>query len=108
MVGVPEVASAPPVLFEEAPRRVIELALVFPELLGVEAAERADPPVAFEDLLAEVARIGAELPLVNARVGAERPAAARDFRAAPPARQSSATFDPATGLDAAGAHTRSS
>src|SRR5260370_32726480 len=59
VVGVPEVAAESPILFELLARLVVELALIFAQLLGIHAAERADSAVAGKDLLAQVAGIGA-------------------------------------------------
>ena len=51
---------------------------------GVDAADGADAAVAREDLIAEVAGVSAETPLVNAVVAAECAAAFRqDFEIAP-------------------------
>ena len=47
---------AAPVLFELPPRGVVELALVFTQRLGVDAANRADAAIAREDLLAADSR----------------------------------------------------
>jgi hypothetical protein len=53
---------------------------------GVGAAELADAVVAGEDLVAEVAGVGAETPLVDTEVGAEGTAAfGEDFELAPAA-----------------------
>ena len=53
---------------------------------GVDAADGADAAVAGEDLVAEVAGVGAETPLVNAVVTAEGAAAfGEDFEIAPAA-----------------------
>ena|ERR1700727_2601800 len=51
---------------------------------GVDAADGADAAVAGEDLIAEVAGVGAETPLVDAVVAAECAAAfGQDFEIAP-------------------------
>ena len=51
---------------------------------GVDAADGADAAIAGEDLIAEVARVGAEAPLVDAVVAAECAAASgQDFEIAP-------------------------
>jgi hypothetical protein len=51
---------------------------------GVDLADGADASVAGEDLIAEIAGVGAETPLVNAVVGAEGAAAfGEDFEFAP-------------------------
>ena len=53
---------------------------------GVGLAEGTDAPVAGEDLVAEVAGVGAETPLVDAVAGAEGAAAfGEDFEVAPTA-----------------------
>ena len=53
---------------------------------GVDAADGADAAVAGEDLIAEVAGVGAETPLVDAVVAAEGAAApGEDFQIAPAA-----------------------
>jgi hypothetical protein len=53
---------------------------------GVDVTDGADAVVASEDLVAEVAGIGAETPLVDAVVGAEGAAAfGEDFKIAPAA-----------------------
>src|SRR5258707_5026973 len=53
---------------------------------GVDVADGADAAVAGEDLVAKVAGVGAESPLVNAVVGAEGAAAfGDDFKIAPAA-----------------------
>ena len=72
VVGVPQVAAMAPVPLELAAGGVVELALVLAQGFGIEAALRADAAVAQEDLCAQVAGIGAQLPLMHARVGAER------------------------------------
>ncbi len=107
VIGVPEVAAMAPLLFKLPPGVEIELALVFTEALGVQAAGRADTAVPGKDLLPQIAGIGAELPFVHAGRAAEGETAARDLAAAAPARASLALHPPA-GLDAARAHTRSS
>ena len=53
---------------------------------GVDVADGADSVIAGEDLVAEVAGVGAEAPLVDAVVAAEGAAAfGQDFEVAPPA-----------------------
>ena len=55
---------------------------------GVDAADGADAAVAGEDLVAEIAGVGAETPLVDAVVGAEGAAAfGEDFEFAPAAER---------------------
>src|ERR1035438_4988126 len=75
---------------------------------GIEAALRADAAVAQEDLCAQVAGIGAQLPLMHARVGAECEPAFGDLSAASATRLAAALVEPAAGLRAAGAHSRRS
>ena len=109
VVGVPEVAARAPVFFELAAGSVVELALVLAELLRIDAAQGADAAVAREDLLAEVAGVGAQLPFVDAGGGAESEAAFRNGLAAPPAGGrllGRAALDPSTGFRSAGAHCR--
>ena len=107
VVGVPQVAAEAPVFFELAAGCVIELAFVFAQGFGVEAARGAHALVAGEDLLAQIAGVGAQLPLVNAGVAAKCEAAGWDFAATAAARAALPPHPPA-GLDAARAHTRRS
>jgi len=107
VVGIPEMAPKAPILFELLAGLVVEFALIFAQLLGIDAAERADSSIAGKDLLAQVAGIGAELPFVDARVAAKSEAIGGHFAAAPAAGAALA-LDPTTWLGAAGAHTRSS
>ena len=104
VVGVPEITAGAPVFFELAAGAVVEYAFVFAEGFGVDAALGADAPVAGEDLGAEVAGVGAELPLVDAGGAAEGESALRDFGAAPAAAAAAPVGGPASGLGAAGAH----
>jgi hypothetical protein len=108
VVGVPQVAAGAPVLFELTARLVVELALVFAKGLGVDAARGAHPFVSSENLFAEISRVGAELPLVDARGATKRPAAAGNCDSTPAAGEALRAPDPAARHDAAGAHTRSS
>src|ERR1700736_5193495 len=107
MVGVPKVTAAAPVLLELPARGVIELAFVFAQRLGIEAALRAHAAIASEDLIAEISRIGAKPPLAHAGVAAKSEAAARNFSAAPPAG-AAPSLHPTAGHGTRGAHTRSS
>jgi hypothetical protein len=59
---------------------------------GIGAAELADSAVAGEDLVAEVARVGAEAMLVNAVVGAEGAAAFGENFIVAPAAEGAAVF----------------
>jgi hypothetical protein len=92
VVGVPETAAggnglhsveAQPCCTSRAPRS-------FKGVVGsggIDAADEADAVVAGEDLIAEVAGVGAETPLVNTVVGAEGSAAfGYDFEFAPAAQ----------------------
>src|SRR5215469_12301806 len=79
VIGIPEVAAASPLAFELAASVVVELALVFTEDFGIEAAQRADAAIAGKDLIAEIAGIGAEAPFADAGFRAEREAALGDF-----------------------------
>ena len=63
--------------------------------------------VAGEDGLAQVGRVGPELPFMHAGIAAKGEAAGRDLGAAPSAGEA-LSRDPSTGLDAAGALTRRS
>src|ERR1051325_1773444 len=56
------------------------------QLHGVEAADGTDAAVALEDAVAQVARAGAEPPLMHARVRAERSPPPAHLPLAPPAR----------------------
>jgi hypothetical protein len=103
MVRVPEVPAATPVPFELFARFEIELTLVLAQLLGIGAAQGADAAVAREDLVAQIAAIGAQFPFVDAGRAAECEALRRNGAPAPPARAALAR-DPATGHGAIGAH----
>src|SRR5947209_247752 len=72
MVGVPQVLAPSPFFFEPPPRREIELPLIVPQYHGINAANGADPVVTREYLVAEIPRIRPQLPVVHARVAAER------------------------------------
>jgi len=103
VIGVPQVFALAPILFEIAARRVIQLALVFPQRLGVQAALRTHAAIPGEDLLSQIAGIGAQLPLAYASGGAECDAALGDLRATSAARAALA-FHPSAGLPALRAH----
>jgi len=60
-------AARSPFLFELPARVVVELALVPAQRLGIEAAGGANAAVASEDPLAQIAGVGAQLPLVRRR-----------------------------------------
>jgi hypothetical protein len=97
MVGVPELAPHAPFFFEPAAGSVIEFAFLFSQRFGIEAADRAHAAIACEDLLAEIAWIGAQPPLMHTSRAAEGKVAARDRAAAPAAGFLVRSFDPATG-----------
>ena len=65
VIGIPQMTAVAPILFELPAGIVIEFALVAADGLGVEAALRADAVVAGEDLLTQIAGVGAQLPLVD-------------------------------------------
>lgn len=52
---------------------------------AIEAADGADAAIPFENALAEMAGIGAQLPFLNAPFGTEGEATGRDFKLAPAA-----------------------
>src|ERR1700680_860627 len=107
VVGVPEMTAAAPVLLELPARGVIELAFVFAQRVGIEAALRADAAIAREDLVAKISGVGAQPPLAHAGVAAKGEAAARNFGPAPPAG-AALPLHPTAGPGTCGAHTRSS
>src|ERR1700685_2169483 len=57
---------------------------------SVDGAFGADTAIALENLFAQIARISAQLPFVDAPIGAERKAPRRDFQVAPAAQRASA------------------
>ena len=95
VVGVPKRApgadGTQPPQREELRSRFAARALQLAERAqGICRAQGAEAFVAGEDLLAEVARVGAEPPLVHAEVGAEGAAAAsQDLELAPTAQRAS-------------------
>lgn len=95
MVGVPEIAPRAPFFFELAAGSIIQFALLFVQGFGIEAAEGADAAIAREDLLAEIAWIGAQPPLMHASCTAEGKASLRNCTAAPAAGCLLGSFDPA-------------
>src|SRR3954452_21697792 len=97
VVGVPQVLPTAPLLLELPPCLVVELAFVFAERLGVDAARSAHAAIASEDLRAKIARVGAQLSLVDACRAAKRDPAFRHFATAPAARHP-APLDPSAGL----------
>ena len=64
---------------------VVELQKMQPKRDGVEAAAGAYAFVPFEDLLAQIAGVGTQLPFVDAGLGAEGPAAFGYFSVTAPA-----------------------
>ncbi len=108
VIGVPQIAAKAPVFFELLAGGVIEFALVLAQGFGIHAALRADAAIAREDLLAQIAGVGAQLPLMHARRAAKSEATLGNFGAAPAAQTSPPLRHKSTGLGAARAHTRSS
>ena len=108
VIGIPQIATAAPIFFELLAGFVVELALVFAQGFGIDAAAGADAAIAGEDLCAQVPRIRTQFPLMDALRAAESKAALGYGRSAPAADAAFAPGDPATGLCAAGTHTRSS
>lgn len=115
VVGIPEAfAAAPadaPVLEKELAARAPRGAKPAEGGEGIGAADGADAAVAQEDLVAEIAWLGAKLPLVHAVAGAEGEAAAGNFERAPAAEAAAVgaagdgfAVDPASGHGAYGAH----
>jgi hypothetical protein len=107
VVGIPYMTPATPFLLKSLAGGVIQLALVLAQGLRIDAAVRADTAVARENLLAKIAGIGSQPPLVDAACTAKGETAAGNSRATPPA-QATLPLDPTSGLGAASAHTRSS
>ena len=98
----------PPQSFSNCRRAaVVELTFVFAERLGVDAAQIAHAAVAREHLLAKIARVGAELPFVDAGRAAKSDAGVWGLRRRTSGTASGAA-DPSAGLGPARAHTRSS
>lgn len=89
VVGVPEGFSTAfpqsPVFQKPPPGRVIELAQIAPQRQCVGPAGGTNSLVAFQHLLSQIARIGAQLPFVNAGRRAEGAASFGRFGAAPAA-----------------------
>src|SRR5690242_7342753 len=100
-------AAQAPLSFKLTAGCEIQLAFVFAQRFSVQTALGADAAIAGEDLIAQVAGVGAQLPFVHAGGATEGKTAARDRHAAP-AAQAALALDPTPGLDSAGAHTRSS
>src|SRR5579859_605380 len=92
MIGIPQ-APAPalfhlPFFQKLPPRPVIQLAKLLAQHFGIDPARRAYAVIAREYLLAQIARIGAQLPFMHAIRRTESPASARDFDRAPAAEHS--------------------
>ena len=85
VVGVPQFLAQAPLLFELLARPPIQLALVLAQRFGIQPALRADSMIACEHLFAQIARVSAQLPLVDAIRAAKCEAAFWNFNAAPPA-----------------------
>jgi hypothetical protein len=66
-----------------AARSVVEFAEIAAQGYGIGGALGADAAVAREDLFAEIAGVGAQLPFMDAGLGAKGPAALWYFDAAP-------------------------
>lgn len=107
VVSVPEVTAVAPVFLELPARGEIQFAFVLAEAFGIEAALGTDAVVAGENLFAQVCRVGAQFPSVDAGGAAEGEPPAGNLPAASAAR-AAPPLDPTSGLDATGAHTRSS
>jgi hypothetical protein len=107
VVGIPNVPTAAPFLLKPFSCGVIQFALVLAKRLRVDAALRADAPVAGENPLAQIAGVGTQPPFVDTGRATKSETAARNRRAAPPA-QAALPLDPTSGLGAACRHTRSS
>src|SRR5690242_3490123 len=90
MIGIPQ-APAPalfhlPFFQKLPPCPVIQLAKLLAQHFGIDPARRAYAAIPGQDLLAQIARIGAQLPLMYTVRGTESPAAARHFDRAPAAQ----------------------
>ena len=107
MVGVPQVSAGAPLLFKFPARGEIELPFPLAESFGIQPALGADSAVAGEHLPTQIGGIRAQPPLVHTGLAAEGEPAARNLCAAPTA-QTAPPLDPAAGLRATQAHTRSS
>ena len=107
VVGIPQRPAPPPHSLKQPAGRVVELALILAQHLGVDPARRAHPTVAREHLGPQVRGIGAQLPLVHTGRSAKREPSGGNRRAAPAAKPPFPR-DPTAGLDAPCAHTRNS
>jgi hypothetical protein len=107
VVGIPYMPPAAPVLLKTLAGSIVQFALVLAQGFRIDAALRADAAIARENLLAKIAGIGSQPPLVDTDGTAEREPAAGSSRPAPPA-QAALPLHPTSGLGAASAHTRSS
>ena len=115
VIGLPEgaagVAGQVPVVEQALARRAARALQDALRDQRVDTATFADAAIAFEHLVAEVAGVGAQTPLVHTIVGAEGAAALGHFRGAPAAEASAgcaagegAGSGPTSGHGAAGAH----
>src|SRR5947208_9859846 len=90
MVGIPQALASLPRQIPVGQQRRAARAARVPELPcrnhRIHTAVGAYAVVALEHLLAQVARLGAQLPLVDAILGAKRKSSARDFQGTPPAQ----------------------
>ena len=107
VIGIPEMPAEAPFSFELPAGFEIEFAFIAAERFGVDAALGADAAVARENLLTKIAGVGPQPPFVDAGGTTEGEPAAGNFRAAA-AAEAAPAIDPTAGLNAAGAHTRSS
>src|ERR1051326_5706682 len=107
VIGIPETVAAAPVLFELLARSPVELALVFAQRFGVDAARGTDAAVAQKDLLPQITGVGAQLPFVDAVRAAKREPAFGHFETAPSA-EALLALDPSAGHGAPPAHSRKS
>lgn len=93
MVCIPERLAASlaqlPLLKEVTPRREIQFAHIAAQRDRIHAALRAYTAIPFQYPFAQISRIGAQLPLVNAHLGAESSSAFGDFAPAPSAQRAS-------------------
>lgn len=109
VIGVPEAAAAAcadsPVLQQLLTTGTAGAAKLLKGSDGIDGADRAATVVAQEDLLAQIRRLGAQLPLVDAVRRAEGEAAARHLKGTPAAEAATigATGD-RSAIDPSAAH----
>src|SRR3954470_24899537 len=96
-----------PVFCELPPCFVIQLALILAEGLGIQPARRAYTAIAQEYLVAQISRIGAQLPFMHAGIATKSEPAFGNLAAATAARALFTRHPPAR-LSALCTHTRSS